>query len=220
MYDFPAWNNLCLVDIVRPALSFQPCDILGQVGLLRCARNDVPDDGLSPFVSEQLLFEWLRDYGFNSDQVHFIYRAMSGQPGTSFFSPTHRVTIEREGLELTPICQQMDVPVELSYEQIPNDEHFTIDKSPQVAQLDYDKLSFPLQLRKWQAGDRFHPLGMKGSRLLSDFMKDLKLTTRQKEECVVLTTTDDEIVWVIGRRIDDRFKVTDKTKTILKIQMM
>ena len=171
-------------------------------------------------VSEQLLFEWLRDYGFNSDQVHFIYQAMSGQPGTSFFSPTHRVTIEREGLELTPICQQMDVPVELSYEQILNDKHFTIDKSPQVAQLDYDKLSFPLQLRKWQAGDRFHPLGMKGSRLLSDFMKDLKLTTRQKEECVVLTTADDEIVWVIGRRIDDRFKVTDKTKTILKIQIM
>jgi tRNA(Ile)-lysidine synthase len=174
---------------------------------------------LSPLTS-QLLFEWLRDYGFNSDQVHFIYEAMNGQPGTSFFSPTHKVTIERDGVELTPICQHDNTQVELVYEQHPNDDNFVIDKSPEVAQLDYDKLTFPLKLRIWQAGDRFYPLGMKGSRLLSDFMKDLKLTTRQKEECRVLTTAKDEIVWVVGRRVDERFKVTDKTKSILKIQMV
>ena len=174
---------------------------------------------LSPLTS-QLLFEWLRDYGFNSDQVHFIHEAMNGQPGTSFFSPTHKVTIERDGVELTPICQHDKTQVELVYEQHPNDDNFVIDKSPEVAQLDYDKLTFPLKLRMWQAGDRFYPLGMKGSRLLSDFMKDLKLTTRQKEECQVLTTAKDEIVWVVGRRVDERFKVTDKTKTILKIQMV
>ncbi len=174
---------------------------------------------LSP-LTPQLLFEWLRDYGFNSDQVHFIYEAMNGQPGTIFFSPTHKVTIERDGVELTPICQHDNTQVELVYEQHPNDDNFVIDKSPEVAQLDYDKLTFPLKLRMWQAGDRFYPLGMKGSRLLSDFMKDLKFTTRQKEECQVLTTAKDEIVWVVGRRVDERFKVTDKTKTILKIQMV
>lgn len=174
---------------------------------------------LSPPTS-QLLFEWLRDYGFNSDQAHFIYEAMNGQPGTSFFSPTHRVTVERNGLELTPLCQQTESSVRLTYEQIPKEDCFALDKSPEVAQLDYDKLTFPLKLRMWQAGDRFYPLGMKGSRLLSDFMKDLKLTTRQKEECQVLTTAKDEIVWVVGRRVDERFKVTDKTKTILKIQMV
>lgn len=173
------------------------------------------------YPSGQLLFEWLRDYGFNTDQVHFIHEALNNsQPGTSFFSPTHRVTIERDGLELTPICQQNETPVKLSYEQIPNDNGFVLDTSPKVAQLDYDKLTFPLKLRMWQAGDRFYPLGMKGSRLLSDFMKDLKFTTRQKEECHVLTTAQDEIVWVVGRRIDERFKVTDQTKTILKIQMV
>ena len=169
---------------------------------------------------EQLLFEWLRDYGFNSDQVHFIHEALNnGQPGTSFFSKTHRVTIERDGLELTEICQQ-EMPLDLSYEQIPNDNSFVLDTSPQVAQLDYDKLTFPLQLRKWQAGDRFHPLGMRGSKLLSDFFVDQKMTTRQKEECHVLTTADGQIVWAVGRRIDDHFKVTDKTKTILIVRMM
>ena len=168
----------------------------------------------------QLLFEWLRDDGFNEDQIHFIHVAMNGQPGTSFFSSTHRLTIERDGLELTPICQNLDISIELSYQQIPHDEHFVIDTSPLVAQLDYDKLTFPLQIRKWRVGDRFHPLGMKGSKLLSDFFVDQKMTTRQKEECQVLTSADGEIVWVVGRRIDDRFKVTDKTKTVLLIQVV
>lgn len=168
-----------------------------------------------------LLFEWLRDYGFNEDQVHFIYEALkNGQPGTAFFSPTHRVTIERDGLELTSICKNNDISIEISYQQIAKDENYQIDPSPQVAQLDCDKLTFPLQLRKWQAGDRFHPLGMKGSKLLSDFFVDQKMTTHQKEECQMLTTAQDEIVWVVGRRIDDRFKVTDKTKTILKVQIV
>ena len=172
-------------------------------------------------VNFQLLFEWLRDYGFNEDQVHFIHEALnSGQPGTSFFSPTHRVTIERNGIELTPICQQNATPLELSYEQITNDCSFAMDTSNRVAQLDYEKISFPLQIRKWQAGDRFHPLGMKGSKLLSDFFVDQKMTNRQKEECYVLVTSDDTIVWVVGRRIDDRYKVTDKTKTILKVQIV
>ena len=171
-------------------------------------------------VGYQLLFEWLRDYGFNSDQVHFIYEAMNGQPGTSFFSPTHRVTIERDGLELTSIYKKSDTSIEISYQQVVKDEHYQIDKSPRVAQLDAEKLSFPLQLRKWQTGDRFHPLGMKGSKLLSDFFVDQKMTTRQKEACYVLTTARDEIVWVVGRRIDDRFKVTDKTKTVLIARMM
>jgi tRNA(Ile)-lysidine synthase len=173
----------------------------------------------SPLTSH-LLFEWLRDYGFNSDQVHFIYEAMNGQPGTAFFSPTHRVTVERDGLELIPLCQQQDAHVELLYQRINKDEHFILDQSPQVAQLDYDKLIFPLKLRRWRAGDRFHPLGLKGSKLLSDFFVDQKMTTRQKEECLVLTTANDEIVWVVGRRIDDYYKVTDKTKTVLIVRMM
>ena len=189
----------------------------------------VEQDGDTQYIAYQrfpfsvfrfpFLFEWLRDFGFNEDQVHSIYEAMNGQPGKSFFSSTHRLTIERDGLELSPICQQNDATLELSYQQIAKDESFVLDNNPNLAQLDYDKLIFPLQLRKWQAGDRFHPLGMKGSKLLSDFFVDQKMTTRQKEVCWVLTTADNQIVWVVGRRIDDHFKVTDDTKTILRIQL-
>ena len=114
---------------------------------------------------------------------------------------------------------QAETPITLAYEQLTNDEDFILDKSPKVAQLDYDKLSFPLKLRKWQAGDRFYPLGMKGSRLLSDFLKDLKLTTSQKENVSVLLTANGEIVWVVGYRVDERFKVTEKTISVLKVSI-
>lgn len=172
-----------------------------------------------PNLHFQLLFEWLREYGFNEDQVHFIHEALGRQPGKSFFSPTHRLTIERDYLELSSLAQSVDVTPQLSYQKIVNEGSFVIDKAPDVAQLDSDKLTFPLSLRKWQTGDRFHPIGMKGSRLVSDFLKDLKLTTRQKENVHVLLSADNTIIWVVGYRIDDRFKVTDRTKTILLVRL-
>ena len=128
------------------------------------------------------------------------------------------MTIERDGVELTPLCHA-ETPIILEYEQLAKDRNFLIDKSPEVAQLDYDKLTFPMQLRKWQVGDRFRPFGMKGSRLLSDFLKDLKLTTSQKENVSVLLTANGEIVWVVGYRIDERFKVTEKTRLVLKVSI-
>ena len=211
-------------DLYRELLKEKLFQMVKQVGEtqyldLKTSHLSPLTSNLSPLTSN-LLFEWLRDYGFNEDQVHFIHEALNnGQPGTSFFSPTHRVTIERDGLELTLNCKKSDISIELSYQQIEKDEHFQIDKSPQIAQLDYDKLTFPLQLRKWQVGDRFHPLGMKGSKLLSDFFVDQKMTKRQKEECDVLTTADGQIVWVVGRRIDDRFKVSENTKKILFVRL-
>ena len=210
-------------ELYRELLKEKLSQIIEQAGSTqRFTSHSVGEPLGVPFsvLRFQLLFEWLRDYGFNEDQVHFIHEAMNGQPGTAFFSPTHRVTIERDGLELTPICQKIDISIELSYQQIVKDENFALDKNSEVAQLDYDKLTFPLQLRKWQAGDRFHPLGMKGSKLLSDFFVDQKMTTRQKEECLLLTTGNDEVVWVVGRRINDRYKITEKTKTVLIVRMM
>lgn len=222
-----ASENELYRELVREKLSqmvasLRGADSVGDVSLLKGHPYGMPQTNspLSTFHF-QLLFEWLRDYGFNTDQVHFIYDALrNGQPGTSFFSPTHRVTIERDGLELTSICKKNDNSIELSYQRIEKDASFEINKSPEVAQLDYDKLTFPFNLRKWQAGDRFHPFGMKGSKLLSDFFVDQKMTTRQKEECYVLTNADGQIVWVVGKRIDDRFKVTEKTKSILKVQIV
>ena len=79
-----------------------------------------------------------------------------------------------------------------------------------------EKLNFPLKLRKWKRGDSFQPFGMKGKKKLSKFFKDEKIPLNEKEK-IWLLLSDEKIVWVIGHRMDDRFKVTENTKRILKI---
>ena len=87
---------------------------------------------------------------------------------------------------------------------------------PDVATLDFDKLQFPLILRKWKSGDSFCPLGMKRRKKLSDFFIDQKFTLNQKED-VWLLCSGKEIAWIVGHRIDNRFRVTRATKEVLKI---
>jgi tRNA(Ile)-lysidine synthase len=177
--------------------------------------------------SFQLLFEWLRQYGFNTDQCHFIYDALGSGVGNQYCSPTHCVVIGRDDLQLSEIKEKTDdeIQIEIGEEEILSPVHlcfaklektpdFVIDKSPNVAQLDFNKLKFPLTLRRWRPGDRFHPLGMKGSKLLSDFFVDQKFTEWQKRNVWLLVSADGDILWVVGYRIDERYKVSNSTKTI------
>jgi len=188
-----------------------------------------PSTGSGTFaLSFQLLFEWLRQYGFNTDQCHFIFEAMDTGIGNKYFSPTHQLVIGRNGLQLSEIKpgEDEEIQIELGEEEITSPIHlcvskfektsdFVVDKSPEVAQLDFDKIRFPLTLRHWRHGDRFHPLGMKGSKLLSDFFVDQKFTEAQKRNVFLLVSADGEMLWVVGHRIDDRFKITNATKSIL-----
>ena len=177
--------------------------------------------------SFQLLFEWLRQYGFNTDQCHFIYDALGSSVGNQYCSPTHCVVIGRNELQLSEIKAKTDdeiqieigeeeilSPVHLCFSRFEKDADFIINKSPEVAQLDFDTLKFPLTLRHWRHGDRFHPLGMKGSKLLSDFFVDQKFTEWQKRNVWLLVAADGDILWVVGYRIDERYKVSISTKTI------
>ena len=177
--------------------------------------------------SFQLLFEWLRQYGFNTDQCHFIYDALGSSVGNQYCSPTHCVVIGRNELQLSEIKAKTDdeiqiqigdeeiiSPVHLRFSRFEKNADFIIDKSSEVAQLDFDKIQFPLILRHWHHGDRFHPLGMKGSKLLSDFFVDQKFTEWQKRNVWLLVSADGDILWVVGYRIDERYKVSISTKTI------
>ena len=112
------------------------------------------------------------------------------------------------------------LPIHLCFSKLEKTPDCVIDKSSDVAQLDFDKLKFPLTLRHWRHGDRFHPLGMKGSKLLSDFFVDQKFTEWQKRKVWLLVSADGDILWVVGHRIDDRFKIKKETKSIFECRMV
>ena len=106
----------------------------------------------------------------------------------------------------------IEEPIKLEIKEIDR-ANFEVIKSANVACLDADKLQYPLILRRWQQGDWFIPFGMKGRKKLSDFFVDKKFTMNDKEQLWLLTSGDD-IVWVVGHRVDARYAVTDKTKNV------
>ena len=166
----------------------------------------------------QLLFEWIRDFGFSFSQCEAIFASLNGEPGKEFYSSEYQLVIEKETIDVFPISI---IPnnLKFSFEKYEKTPNFKLQTSnPNIAQLDYDKLKLPLKTRQWQQGDRFHPLGMRGTKLVSDFFNDLNFTTFQKKTTQILVDSDDQIVWIVGYRIDDRFKITDKTKTIYEIK--
>ena len=89
--------------------------------------------------------------------------------------------------------------------------------NPNNISIDYDKIQFPLTIRKWQKGDYFYPIGLNGKKKLSKFFKDQKMSLLEKENTWILCSTND-IIWVIGKRLDERFKVTKTTSKLLKIK--
>jgi tRNA(Ile)-lysidine synthase len=97
-------------------------------------------------------------------------------------------------------------------------EDFVVPTARKIACLDADKVRFPLQLRKWKEGDWFCPLGMNKKKLISDFLIDQKVPLNLKKD-VYLLTSNGSIVWVMGMRIDDRFKVTDKTEKVILLKI-
>lgn len=182
---------------------------------------------------EPYLFEYLNVYGFNSSSIEEIIASFDEQSGKQFFSATHRLIKDREHLIIEPIGikktaepkeKQKKHSIKKSQKKVTIEdleilfgtkkklEHI-LNKKSNCANIDYDKLMFPLEIRKWEKGDTFYPLGMRGKKKLSDFFIDKKLSLSQKEK-IWLLTSNDAIVWVIGLRMDDRFKITDKTTKI------
>jgi tRNA(Ile)-lysidine synthase len=100
------------------------------------------------------------------------------------------------------------------------DENFRLIKDPKVAaQFDMDKIAFPLKLRHWKKGDRFKPLGMNGSKLLSDFFNDLGFSEYQKRNVWIMEDFNGLILWVVGYRINDKVKILDSTKVIFQCDL-
>ena len=173
------------------------------------------------------LYHWFNDYGFSAWED--IYDLVDGQSGKQVFSSEFRLLKNRDFLILSPLNSQdeneeyfinknqkeVNVPLNLTFCKV-------VDKnlvSNTCIFVDEDKLWYPLVLRRWKDGDTFQPAGMNGeSKKVSKFFKDEKFSLIEKEKAWLLCA-DKEIVWIVGKRQDERFKTNNSTKNILKIQL-
>lgn len=188
---------------------------------------------LSPLKT--YLFEFLREYGFSEQNTDDIIIAFDAEPGRQFFSNDYRLICDRDTLIVSPKTTVTSVSLSiekedimrsekislpdsgyaLQFEIIERTDNFIIPTSPGIACFDYQTLKFPLLIRKWKAGDYFYPLGMKKHKKLSDFFIDEKINRLEKEQQWLLCSQQN-IAWIIGRRLDNRFKITPQSRIILK----
>lgn len=179
-----------------------------------------------------VLYELLAPFGFNSSSTEQIFNSLNGLSGKRFYSDTHQLIKDRDNLIISHIKdedeedtyyineddQYIDTPLKLKIETIENTPDINIEKNKSVVYLNKDKLQYPLTLRRWKQGDWFVPFGMKGRKKLSDYFSDNKFSLLDKENVWILVSGND-IIWIVGHRSDERFRVIPSAKSILKISI-
>ena len=174
------------------------------------------------------LHEFLKDYGFT--EWNDVVNLLDAQSGKQVFSPNYRLLKDRDVLILTEInsnksnfiisISEFDSEVQLPFGKLIISDVSQIEEiNSRIIYVDKDSFKFPLTLRKWNQGDYFYPLGMQGKKKLSKYFKDEKLSLIDKENIWLLFSGND-IVWVIGMRMDNRFKIGENTRKILKIELV
>ncbi len=193
---------------------------------------------------QPIIWELLAPYGFNEQVIHDLLESFPGESGRVFYSKSKRLITNRDEWIITPrpgpdpeedtiknqpgkrlseytIKQEetiLNQPIRLKLTLRDMDEDFDIPASPDIACLDVTRFTFPLTIRRWRPGDAFYPLGMTKKKKLSDFFIDNKFSLPEKENCWLLTS-DKHILWIIGHRIDHRFRITKRTKRMLQIEL-
>lgn len=178
-----------------------------------------------------LLADLIEEYGFNLDQCRSVLGQAIEGTGNIFQSKSHVMNVDRGEIIISPNPQKKDIvevqanipgTIQINGQQWSLTDYpvdgYTIHTATDIGAFDLDKLLFPLTLRWWQSGDQFFPLGMNQSKKLSDFLIDSKVPLNYKSRIQVLLSGK-EIIWVVGYRIDDRYKITKETKTVLEIKV-
>ncbi|MDE5579738.1 MAG: tRNA lysidine(34) synthetase TilS [Alistipes sp.] len=195
--------------------------------------DTIRPDRIDPaFPRGFVIYELLSSaYGFKGDVVDALCRALDqGATGRRFYSRERTAYIDRGKIVVAPTADDDPCLCEverqasrsycgnavLYYEYTDIDTIKEFGVPEQIAQVDADKLQYPLTLRRWQEGDWFVPFGMTGRKKVSDFLTDAKVSAAEKQRQFVLLSGDD-IVWLVGRRIDDRYRLTEETENVLRI---
>lgn len=184
--------------------------------------------------AELALYYFLQPRHFNPSQIRQIADRLAASSGSRWISPTHELLSDRGRLTIHPLeadaPRPMRIPetgrysyaneVTIRLSRAERDDRFVLPTSPETVALDADKMRFPLIIRRTQPGDRFVPLGMKGGKLVSDFLTDQKKSVWEKRHQVVVCDAEDQILWIVGNRIDHRVRITDSTRRVLLIEKL
>jgi tRNA(Ile)-lysidine synthase len=194
-----------------------------QEGILRVSKHRLGQEA----YRATLLHGILEEMGFNETQERNILKNITGEatPGKRYASPTHELTVDREYILIRPKRNNhktsltinnfedlLAIPV-LHVETLSS---FSIPRAGELV-VQRSRLVFPLVLRAWEKGDQFRPFGMKGYKLVSDFLKEQKLHAFEKEACRLLVNGNSEIIWIACYRSDDRYKVNESSDDLIKI---
>lgn len=177
-----------------------------------------------------LLYELTKDFGFTPAQLTDMQQLLQSESGKYILSATHRILRNRSHLIISPLADArhttviIEEPGSFSYAngtltvKASQMLSLPVTADKHIAMLDAKYIQYPLLLRRWKTGDYFYPLGMQKKKKVARFLIDQKLSLTEKEKVWVLEM-DKKIIWVIGYRIDDRFKVTEKTKSVLQVKV-
>lgn len=178
--------------------------------------------------AKTILFELLHSYGFNNETVYDIYEAIDSLSGKIFYSENYRLIKDREYfiIDKKKVIQndekyfiyesdsQINKPLNITIRKL-NKNNVILEKRKEIIYIDKSKIIYPLHIRKWKQGDKFTPFGMKGKKKISDYFSDKKFNLIQKENIWLLCNHDDKIIWIVGERADDSFKITENTQEII-----
>ena len=183
-----------------------------------------------------LLFYILKPLGFSSSQIAEMVAHLDGQTGQLWYSSTHELTHDRgffmvlpreEGEPRTLVIPETgryvydkQLSLRLTERTLAPSSTVAFSKNPTIVDLDASSIRFPLTLRRVAEGDRFTPLGMRGSQLVSDFLTNLKRNRFEKRNQLVLLDATGTILWVLGLRINDHFKLTPQSTSCLRIEIL
>lgn len=179
---------------------------------------------------ESLLFEWLSPAGFLPVQIEQLAASLLDvASGRMWMSATHELYVHQGKLHLAPVeaCRPtLRLPETGTYVydettrfRVRLADKWTFDVSEKSAVLDASKCRFPLTVRPIQPGDRFQPLGMTGTKLVSDYLTDRHLSIREKRRQLVMTDATGQIIWLVGHRIDHRQRITPLTRQALVVEL-
>jgi tRNA(Ile)-lysidine synthase len=180
---------------------------------------------------QTVAWEIFRRYGCTSGQLPQVLELLDSSSGKMVETGTHRIIRDRQWLLITPVAEEQAAAIVIEKDRsvvgtangvmkirtAARKGHTPIPTAVEIACLDKAALQYPLLLRRWKQGDYFYPLGMRKKKKLSRFFIDQKLSVPQKENIWVLESAK-RVVWIVGLRIDDRFKVTPQTKELLTIE--